>query len=199
MTAEINGTALLEGRDYTVEYADNVNAGTGKAIVKGAGNYAGTAEVSFTITGRSADHLKIELESSEVEFTGEAVTPAVTVYDGDKQLTEGVDYELVYTDNDKAGTGKVTVKGTGNYSGEAESSFSIVGGEEDDFLLGDLNRDGDINVTDITLMEAHVKSIRALNEYGLKAADVNGDGDINVTDLVKLVAHVKGIKPLDQA
>ncbi|MBQ8965980.1 MBG domain-containing protein [Ruminococcus sp.] len=199
VTAEINGTALLEGRDYTVEYADNVNAGTGKAIVKGAGNYAGTAEVSFTITGRSADHLKIELESSEVEFTGEAVTPAVTVYDGDKQLTEGVDYELVYTDNDKAGTGKVTVKGTGNYSGEAESSFSIVGGEEDDFLLGDLNRDGDINVTDITLMAAHVKSIRALNEYGLKAADVNGDGDINVTDLVKLAAHVKGIKPLDQA
>ncbi|MBQ8965037.1 CAP domain-containing protein [Ruminococcus sp.] len=64
-------------------------------------------------------------------------------------------------------------------------------------LWGDINGDNDVNVTDITIAAAHVKSLRPISdEYDRKVTDVNADGDINVTDLVKIAAHVKGIKPL---
>ncbi|MBQ8966203.1 NPCBM/NEW2 domain-containing protein [Ruminococcus sp.] len=66
----------------------------------------------------------------------------------------------------------------------------------DDIALGDINGDGDVNVTDVTKLAAHVKSIRSLAGDELKRADVNGDGDVNVTDLMKVAAHVKGIKSL---
>ena len=58
---------------------------------------------------------------------------------------------------------------------------------------GDLNSDGEINVTDVVKLAAHVKSIRALDSRGQTRADLNGDGDINVTDFNILAAYVKGI------
>ena len=61
---------------------------------------------------------------------------------------------------------------------------------------GDLNGDGDVNVTDLSAIAAHVKGVRPLKEEALEKADLNGDGDINVTDLSKLAAHVKGIRSL---
>ena len=59
---------------------------------------------------------------------------------------------------------------------------------------GDLNHDGVVNVTDISLLAAHVKGVKKL-EFASEA-DLNGDGSINVTDISQLAAHVKGIKKL---
>ena len=40
---------LVEGRDYTVRYEDNVEPGTATAVVTGIGNYAGSYTLHFTI------------------------------------------------------------------------------------------------------------------------------------------------------
>lgn len=52
-----------------------------------------------------------------------------------KELTEGVDYEVDYADNESEGTGKVIITGIGNYEGKAEKTFMIIllegGGEEE--------------------------------------------------------------------
>ena len=69
-------------------------------------------------------------------------------------------------------------------------------GEDETIILGDVNGDGDINVTDIGMVAAHIKGIKALDEKAIKAADVNGDGDVNVTDIAMIAAHIKGIKPI---
>ena len=69
-------------------------------------------------------------------------------------------------------------------------------GEDETIMLGDVNGDGEINVTDIAKVAAHIKGIKALDEKGFKAADVNGDGDVNVTDIAKIAAHIKGIKAI---
>ena len=40
---------LTKDRDYIIEYRDNVNAGTGRVIIVGKGNYSGSTTKTFTI------------------------------------------------------------------------------------------------------------------------------------------------------
>ena len=61
---------------------------------------------------------------------------------------------------------------------------------------GDVNGDGDINVTDIAMLAAHIKGIKALDDDAQLRADVNGDNDLNVTDIGIIAAHIKGIKAI---
>ncbi len=63
-------------------------------------------------------------------------------------------------------------------------------------LLGDVNLDGQINITDVVMAAAHVKGIRALTGDNLLNADIDGNGLINITDIVRIAAHVKGNKPI---
>ena len=49
VTVKDGETVLAENTDYTVAFENNENAGTGKAIVTGKGNYSGTKEATFTI------------------------------------------------------------------------------------------------------------------------------------------------------
>ena len=58
--------------------------------------------------------------------------------------------------------------------------------------IGDVNNDGQINVTDITIVAAHIKSRRLLEDEAQVLADINGDGSINVTDITRIAAHIKG-------
>lgn len=61
---------------------------------------------------------------------------------------------------------------------------------------GDVNGDGKVNVTDVSLVAAHVKGKKPLSEEQRKAADVNKDGKVNVSDLSAIAAQVKGKKSL---
>ena len=65
------------------------------------------------------------------------------------------------------------------------------------YRYGDINRDGKINVTDITLVAAYVKGKRIpADEEQSDLADVNRDGKLTVTDITKIAAHSKGKKIL---
>lgn len=59
-------------------------------------------------------------------YTGKAITPAVTVKDGGKKLTEGTDYTVSYKNNTKIGTATATITGKGDYSGTKTVKFKIV-------------------------------------------------------------------------
>ena len=59
-------------------------------------------------------------------YTGSAITPTVTVMDGETTLVLNTDYTVAYTNNVETGTATVTVTGTGNYSGTATANFTIV-------------------------------------------------------------------------
>ena len=68
--------------------------------------------------------------------------------------------------------------------------------ENNTIILGDINGDGNINVSDIALAASHIKGIRALTPQQQKAADITGDGQINVSDIAAISAHIKGIKAI---
>ena len=65
------------------------------------------------------------IEIPEMIFDGKPSTPLPTIKIGDVVLTEGVDYTLSYSNNDKVGTGKMTITGIGNYEGSIVADFPI--------------------------------------------------------------------------
>ena len=97
VTVSDGGQMLTEGVDYTVSYANNLDAGTGTVIITGQGNYSGTAQALFTIV---AD--KTELNN--------ALAEAKTYYEGIKDtypdiantLKETIDAAQTLADKDDA-------------------------------------------------------------------------------------------------
>lgn len=61
---------------------------------------------------------------------------------------------------------------------------------------GDVNSDGKIDVTDISVTAAHIKGLKPLSSSQQKLADVDGSGRIDVTDISIIAAHIKGIRSI---
>ena len=152
--------------------------------------------VWFAVPMYQQDISGAEVKLDDLEYTGEEqfVQPVVKL-DGE-ELTEGVDYYLegAYSATE-GGEYTVTIKGTGLYTGEVSVTYKVNGGKTA-VILGDVNHDEQINVTDIAMIAAHIKGIKALDENAVKAADVNGDTEVNVTDIAMIAAHIKGIKAI---
>lgn len=51
VTVNYEGKELVQGLDYEIKYQDNVDAGTGKVVVEGKGEYRGKYYISFNIKG----------------------------------------------------------------------------------------------------------------------------------------------------
>lgn len=83
--------------DYTVDYRDNVNVGTGAVVVSGSGGYTGTKEASFKIVPR--DLSGAEVSASDETFTGGELRPSPTVTLDGRTLAAGTDYDVSYGGN----------------------------------------------------------------------------------------------------
>ena len=151
VTVRVQEHLLTLDRDYTLTYADNIEAGEAKAIVTGIATasetvgYTGTVEIPFTIqekpeeTPEEPEFILVELQSEDVvlegtvfPYTGEAIEPQVTVTAGGTVLTAGKDYAVEYINNLLPGTGTVIVRGiataseTLGYTGEVRVDFTIL-------------------------------------------------------------------------
>ena len=125
----LNGNKLTKDTHYTIESvkpADSSNT-VAQVVLKPDGNYFTTtdtvtyyANVTTNIASKIASVYYTDRANAKYTYTGEAIKPAVTVNAvTGTTLTEGVDYEVVYNDNVKVGTGKTAViKGIGVYAGE---------------------------------------------------------------------------------
>ncbi|NDO19227.1 leucine-rich repeat domain-containing protein [Lachnospiraceae bacterium MD329] len=79
------GKTLYYGTDYTINYQDNVNAGTAKiniSVPEGGISY-NTNVANFKILPKSADNLRIDYIPDEI-FTGAAIMPPVIVTDTER-------------------------------------------------------------------------------------------------------------------
>lgn len=137
-----NSDDFVLGRDYTVRYENNVDPGTATAVVVGMGDYTGEISLTFSIVERSAANLSNEgsLGLGEPDayvnrepvylLTNGAARPSVGVYlkldNSSIELTEGVDYDVSYTGNTRAGTASVKVTGKNGFYGSLTKSFKVV-------------------------------------------------------------------------
>jgi hypothetical protein len=129
-TLTLGDYTLTQGKDYVVSYSNNIEVSeltTEKVatyVITGTGNFSGTMTKTFTIT-------RVDISGATVSdiptqaYTGEAVTPEVTVTLDGTTLTENTDYVLTYAHNIDVGTATVTVTGAGNYTGTVAQTFEI--------------------------------------------------------------------------
>lgn len=128
---ENTDTEAVEGKDYQLEYSNNINEGTATVKVVGIGDAKGTVLTytyhiekqhgwnGFSVTGhKDGDDL------GSYEWTGNEVEPELnlTCNHCGETLAENRDYELEYT-GDRTEPGKITVKviGTRDYEGWTQS------------------------------------------------------------------------------
>ena len=218
-TVTIKG--LTEGKDFNVNYKNNVQRGTAIVEIEGIKNYTGSMTAEFDITERTMDGCVLTLDADDAEYTGREIKPAVTVMDGDTTLVEGTDYKVTYTGNIEPGTAKVTVEGIGRYSGTLTKEFTI---KADDSSKPDdtsSKPDDSSSKPDDTSSKPDDTSSKPDDPSSkpddtsskpddssegdtpdqpkdMVKGDVNGDGVVNVTDISKVAAHVKGVKKLSE-
>ncbi|GAB6394103.1 MAG: Ig-like domain-containing protein [Bacteroidales bacterium] len=125
ITIRNGNTTLTPGTDYITAYSNNTNAGIATVTITGVGNYSGTVYKYFTINPKAVSGSWIQNIPAQ-NYTGVSVQPAITVVDGSKTLTPSTDYIVTYSNNVNAGTATVVVTGTGNYTGTATGTFTII-------------------------------------------------------------------------
>ena len=132
VAVDVDGQSLTQNVDYSLAFSDSsgneitscVDAGTYHAIVSGMSPYTGVVTKEFSIAAANMTGAKIAAIETQ-EYAGAAVQPALTVTYGGKTLAVGSDYTVRYMNNDAPGVGTATVTGTGNYTGEISTTFTI--------------------------------------------------------------------------
>jgi len=66
-------------------------------------------------------------------------------------------------------------------------------------VTGDTNGDGNISVTDMISVKAHILKKSTLTDAYSEAGDTNGDGSISITDFIQIKAHILGKSSLEKS
>ncbi len=140
---DISGKQLKAGVDYekTYVYKDEVGrilektdrpeTGTVLSVtVTGKGNYRGSITESFRIVAKGSHLSKARVKvEGKFYYTGLPITPSksdLTITLGKRTLT-AADYDIIdYSNNVEKGTGKIIIRGKGNYGGTKQVSFRIL-------------------------------------------------------------------------
>lgn len=195
------GKSLTPGVDYRVVYGASLNEGQvveagkenlGKAdgedfgyvtarYISG-GNFSNYDNMKFKIVDQGA---KLDIADAQVKGTDDIVfeqggvyTP-VTVWYGGSQLTEGTDYAISYTGNDKLGTASFKIVGAGAYAGEKSGTFRLVEGTPYELQYA-FSADGTATVTGVEYngaLDAFNLTIPETVEHDGKAYTVTAIGD----------------------
>ena len=204
VTVAVTGDPTAD--DYTITYYNNVNASdAAKAVVTATGNnFTGSQTADFTIAPKPITAEMVE-DIPDQYYTGDPVIPPVTIKDSSYTLSYtlilGYDYTTACADKGP-GAATVTIKGTGNYTGEVEKTFTIQSegapepSERFDLAVtpsqwtwGDDLKDLALNVTFGTGNELDLGT-----EYTLEVNGQTFDGTTGKTK-DEALTYIKGLKP----
>ena len=117
---------LQKGKDYILEYENNINVGTAKVIITGRNDYEGTITKYYRIIPQNIKNAEIKVNSENYTYSGKDRKAWVKIYYDGKRLTENKDYKLEYKNVVKTGKAQVTIKGINNFSGTVKKTYKIV-------------------------------------------------------------------------
>ena len=131
---ENTDTEAVEGKDYQLEYSNNINEGTATVKVVGIGDAKGTVltytyhiEKQHGWNGFYAKGHKDGESLGTFKWTGNTVLidPDMRCSHCDKELQENVDYKVEYSNNIDPGVASMKIIGMGDYKGY-ELNFTFV-------------------------------------------------------------------------
>lgn len=119
---------LVEGKDYSLSYADNIDAGSDAIIyIKGIGEYYGNSKIHFDIVPKNIKNSSYTISNiSNVTYTGNNITPSPVVCVDGVNMYDTNDFFCTYSNNKKVGLATVKMHFVDNYKGTIEKSFYIL-------------------------------------------------------------------------
>ena len=123
---------LLESDYYTIRNNKHDQAGTYTVYVELNDKESSTwsdgtttdLEYEFIINPKSSNSFTVTYDN-EFTYSGDEITPAVTVKDGDTTLILDNDYRVAYENNIESGRAKIIITGINNYKDSKEVEFTI--------------------------------------------------------------------------
>ena len=70
------------------------------------------------------------------------------------------------------------------------TAMTVVFSKENEQIVGDVNCDGRVNVSDVSTLINMILGMETMNQ---ESADVNADGRVNVSDVATLINIILGI------
>ena len=119
---------LKNGIDYDVTFNNNVSAGKASYTIQFKGNFQGTITSYFNISQKELSSNDVTISVlDETSYTGQEITPNIEIKINDQSVTliNGVDYDIVFSNNIAAGEASFTINFKGNYRGIINSTFTI--------------------------------------------------------------------------
>ena len=98
-------------------------------------------------------------------------------------------YTVERTDADQTIVMLALAQQDGKLASEVVAMEIVVPAKADDFLRGDVNNDGAVNISDVTALIDYILSHDATG-VNLNAADCNLDGGINISDVTALIDYI---------
>lgn len=123
---------LVESDYYTIRNNKHDQAGTYTVYVELNDKESTTwsdgtttdLEYEFIINPKSSSSFTVTYDN-EFTYSGDEITPAVTVKDGDTTLILDSDYKVAYENNIESGRAKIIITGINNYKDSKEVEFTI--------------------------------------------------------------------------
>ena len=115
VTVKLGDVTLKENTDYTLDFKNNINAGTAQVIVTAKGSLEGSVTKDFTIS--EADISKAAITANGI-YSPNGVKVNISAKFGNYTLTDS-DFSISSPASAAAGTYNLTVNGNGNFSGKA--------------------------------------------------------------------------------
>ena len=181
ITAYYDDKTTADITTWSAEY--NMNNGKQTVTVEYYGKtdtFAITVNSKVPSTVTSSKHTIIDDKISKIT-AGTTVTSLLS------SLNEG-SFCKVYkgksevSGNTAVGTGMVVKIMDGN---TVKAAYTII-------ITGDTNGDGNITITDMIAIKAHVLKKSTLTDIYATAADTNGDNGISITDFIQVKAKILG-------
>lgn len=185
------------GMVVTAYYNNNTSGVVTDYSVSGYTSTPGTKTITVTYGGKNATFtvtvksgVPLSITSSKFTVSGNKISKisaGTTVSALLNGISEGA-YCKVYSGNSvvssssNVGTGMVVKIMDGN---TIKASYTVI-------VTGDTNGDGNITVTDMIAIKAHVLKKSTLSGVYATAADTNGDSGISITDFIQVKAKILG-------
>lgn len=183
------GKQIVQGRDYTVSYFSNVNAGTAYVLVSGIGDYSGDLVLTFKINPANIATAQVAAIPSQ-SASGLPKHPTPNASLGSVPLRRDEDYTCTYSSNVTAGTASIVMKGICNFTGTKTVNFTITANDAQFYIapIDDMVYTGQVLTPTVRAYDKNGTLLEEMTDYFVNAAN-NIDVGIATVSVVGMGAY----------